>query len=256
MKFEQHLFLSDVHIGAFSDATNQLIEKDLISLIKHCQKNKIALYILGDLFDYWMEYPDQNFVPKLGKKVLNTFEEYNRTVNPALYITGNHDNWTFGHFEERGFELEPDYRLFEINDKQFLLMHGDGVSSDTIEFPRAKFHRLLRNSKFVHYYQKYLSPKVGVNIMKLFSALTRKRNHSKLKPLNQIAEKLLKEHKLDFILTGHDHIPRVETFSCGSYINLGTFCNHRTVALYNNEGMQLVTWSATSKNFIPFEGNN
>ncbi len=46
---------------------------------------------------------------------------------------------------------------------------------------------------------------------------------------------------------------RIETFLRGSYINLGTFFNHRTVALYNNEGLNLVKWKATTKNFLPFE---
>lgn len=253
MNFEQHVFISDVHLGAFSAKTNQQIEQDLIELIQHCKNEKIEIHILGDLFDYWMEYPERGFVPSLGKNVLDAFEDYNKTIAPVLFITGNHDNWTFGHFEERGFELESNFRLKEIDGKRFLLMHGDGVSGKKIDFPRAAFHRLLRNPTFVSTYQKILPPEQGLATMKMFSNLTRKRNDHDPEPLNQQAKKIFDRHKIDYIITGHDHVPRRETFSRGSYINLGTFFNHRSMALYNKKGLQLVNWQAASKNFIPFE---
>ncbi|MEQ8525399.1 metallophosphoesterase [Gracilimonas sp.] len=256
MDFKQHVFISDVHLGAFSSETNKQIEQDLIALIQFCEEKHIKIHILGDLFDYWMEYPEKGFVPDLGKNVLDAFEDYNKNVSPALFITGNHDNWTFGHFEERGFELESNFRLVEINEKRFLLMHGDGVAANKIDFPRAAFHRLLRNPTFVSTYQKILSPETGLATMKMFSSLTRRRNNHNPEPLNRQAKKIFERHNLDFIISGHDHVPRVETFSRGDYINLGTFFNHRTLALYNKDGMQLVKWKAASKFFLPFEGNN
>jgi UDP-2,3-diacylglucosamine pyrophosphatase LpxH len=251
MKFEQYLFISDVHLGAFSSKTNARIEQDLIALIYYCIEENIKIHVLGDLFDYWMEYPEKNFVPTLGQNVLDAFEIYNHKVAPALFITGNHDNWTFGHFEERGFELEPNFRLVEIGDHRFLLMHGDGVAANKIDFPRAAFHRLLRNKKFVRTYQKILKPETGLATMKMFSSITRRRNYHNPEPLNRQAKKIFQRHNLDFIVSGHDHIPRIETFSRGKYINLGTFFNHRSMALYNKSEMRLVKWKATSKNFVP-----
>ena len=253
MSFEQHLFISDVHLGAFSANTNKQIEEDLIALIEHCKRERIEINILGDLFDYWMEYPEKGFVPDLGRKVLDAFEDYNRAVTPALFITGNHDNWTFGHFKDRGFDLESNFRLKEIAGKRVLLMHGDGVAAAKIDFPRAVFHKLLRNDTFVRTYQKMLSPELGLATMKAFSSFTRRKDNHNPEPLNRQAKKIFSKHNLDYIISGHDHVPRMETFSRGCYINLGTFFNHRTMALYNNTGLSLVTWEAASKNFIPFE---
>lgn len=256
MNFEQHVFISDVHLGAFSAKTNRKIEQDLIALINHCKIEQIEIHVLGDLFDYWMEYPEQSFVPTLGENVLDAFEDYNNSVTSALFITGNHDNWTFGHFKERGFEIEPNFRLKEIGEKRFLLMHGDGVAANKIDFPRAAFHRFLRNPKFIQTYQKILPPEQGLATMKMFSNLTRRRNNHNPEPLNRQAKKIFKRHHLDYIITGHDHVPRKETFPRGCYINLGTFFNHRSMALYNKDGLQLVNWQAESKKFIPFDRNN
>ena len=74
MNFEQHVFISDVHLGAFSRDSNDNIGHELVALITHCKKEHIEINILGDLFDYWMEYPEKGFVPKLGKNVLDAFE--------------------------------------------------------------------------------------------------------------------------------------------------------------------------------------
>ena len=210
------------------------------------------MYILGDLFDYWMEFPTEKFIPNLGTKVLDEFEKLNKAVKPALYITGNHDNWTFGHFEDRGFDLEENYRITQIHDKRTLLMHGDGVQSKEFNFPRALSHRLLRNPTFVRYYQKILRPEKGLSMMKWFSSQTRKRDLKDPEPLNKQAKELLEATNVDYLLCGHDHIPRQETFSAGTYINTGAFFKHQSVAVYNNDQISLVTWQANTKKFVPF----
>lgn len=253
--FTKQIFISDVHLGAFPKVKNDEIEQDLIKLIEYCQNLEIKINILGDLFDYWMEFPEKNFVPALGSKVLEAFERYNTKITPALYITGNHDNWTFGHFEERGFDVEENFRLLNLDSARLLLMHGDGISSNEIDFPRATFHRLLRNSTFVDVYQKVFTPKSGLAAMKTFSNLTRMRDHQDPEPLNEQAKKIFNKHNLDYIISGHDHIPRVETFSRGSYINLGAFFSTRTMAIYNNSELELVKWEAKSNSIIPFTGN-
>lgn len=251
--FDKHLFISDVHLGAFSDKENKQIEQDLIRLIQVAGRRNYKLYILGDLFDYWMEYPEKGFVPKLGRSVLDAFEDYNSKTGPAVYITGNHDNWTFGHFEERGFDLEPNFRLLELDPHRLLLMHGDGVAASRIDFPRAAFHRLLRSDSFISAYQRILPPKQGLAAMKMFSNITRRRNYLNPEPLNRQARKIFERHNLDYILSGHDHVPRVETFNDGTYINLGTFFKHRSLAVYNGGNLSLAVWNSGNETLTPFE---
>src|SRR5690554_1397105 len=252
MDSERHVFISDVHIGAFSEEENQRLENDLISLIHFCKEQQFSLYILGDLFDYWMEYPAKKFIPALGEKVLDAFEAYNKQVKKALFITGNHDNWTRGHFADRGFEVEENFRIQSINGKKFLLMHGDGIASDELNFPRKKTHRLLRNEYFVKLYQAVFPPSAGLKLMKWFSSQTRKKDIKDPVPLNKTAENLFEQLEIDYILCGHDHIPRQKKFSTGTFLNTGAFFKHRTVAIYNNETCSLVRWHSDSKKFLPF----
>lgn len=255
MTSEEHLFLSDVHLGAFSEQKEKEIEANLISLIDYSIKKKANLYVLGDLFDYWMEYPQKKFIPNIGNQVVEKFSEYNRLVKPVIYVTGNHDNWTFGYFSEQGFDVEPSYRILDIDLKKVLIMHGDGKFGERDDFFRPAFHLLLRNPIFVKLFQKIFPPSIGLGIMKNFSNLTRKRNHINPEPLNSHAGKILKKNDLDFVLCGHDHIPRVETFTDGTYINLGTFFKHHTLVRYINNEFKLVTWQSKSKEFVPYGSN-
>ncbi|MEX2456769.1 MAG: UDP-2,3-diacylglucosamine diphosphatase [Balneolaceae bacterium] len=246
----KHLFISDVHLGAFESPVNQKIEDDLCGLIDHCKSENIQIHLLGDLFDYWMEYP--NMHPLIGETVLSAFASYNKTVAPITYITGNHDNWTFGYFEELGFKVEPDFNKITIDDKNFFLHHGDGMSHKNAGLLRPFFHRILRNKYFINLYQFLFPPKMGLKIMKWFSNVNRKRPIEDPEPLNVWSENFLEHHPIDFLICGHDHIPRIETFSFGTYINLGTFFQHRTVALYTNSQCKLVSWDGTAKVFKPF----
>ena len=247
---KSHIFLSDVHLGAFDDETNKKIENDLLSLIDYCKENRIGISILGDLFDYWMEYPGK--VPDLGVRVLNALSDYNRTIKPILYITGNHDNWTFDYFSKLGFDVESEFRIISISNKKLFLHHGDGFRDEKLGLQRQLMHRVLRNKNFVKFYQAIFPFRAGIGLMKLFSNLNRQICVPDPTNLNQWSESALKNNDFNMILCGHDHIPRMETFDFGTYINLGTFFHHRSLVLYTENQFQLVTWSGTTKTLTPF----
>ena len=247
------LFISDVHLGGFSASKNIHIKSEFIQLINYCQRNDIRIAILGDLFDYWMEYP--NFVPTLGKSLLDRFEDFNNQLGPTLYITGNHDNWTRNHLIDRGFYLIHEQYQFTLKDKQILTLHGDGLTDPSFNIARPLLHRFLRSPSFVDIFQTIFPPKMGIKIMKTFSRITRTMdwNPQKENKLNSWAKIQLKHDEHDIILCGHDHIPRRKQFPFGTYINLGTFYNHHTMAFYNNNEINLVCWEADTQTLKQFK---
>lgn len=247
------LFISDVHLGGFAEKENERIESELVQLISFCERNNIQLAILGDLFDYWMEYPDT--VPSLGQQLLRRFEEYNRQFGPTLYITGNHDNWTRGHFSDRGFYVEPESFSLKLGSKSVLLLHGDGLTDPNLNLERPLMHRVLRSPQFIRLFQSIFSASTGINIMKYFSRLNRRFDDQSAdgSDLNNWAANHLQKTNTDLIISGHDHIPRKKQFAFGCYINLGTFCKHRTMAYYNNNTIQIVSWEPESQTLQPFD---
>ncbi|TVQ66721.1 MAG: UDP-2,3-diacylglucosamine diphosphatase [Balneolaceae bacterium] len=235
----RYLFLSDIHLGAFSPANEYELQSDLLSIIDYCISESVKIYLLGDLFDYWMEYPD--YVPPLGRAILDRFEKYNTQCGSATFITGNHDFWDFGHFSERGFEVEHEYLEISINGSRGLLFHGDGLSDPFFALPRPLLNHLLRAPEFVKLFQSVFAAETGNHLMKSFSDFTRNERSADTAKLSEWADFFLKKSDFDFIITGHDHVPRVETYSSGNYINTGAFFKYRTLAIYTEQGFELVT---------------
>lgn len=246
------LFVSDAHLGGFDEAINKKIETELIHLVDFCEEHNYEIYILGDLFDYWMEYP--NYKPALGEALLERFERYNLNTGSTLYITGNHDNWNNGYFKKIGFTIEKNHHFLDLGGKKTMLLHGDGLDDPSFNLPRPLFHRVLRNPSFVNLYQSVLPPEAGLDVMMKFSRLARSREVTEAeKNLNKWAKKQLKNSDTDFILCGHDHTPRRLDYNFGTFINLGTFYQHKSVAAYNNNELSLVTWNDAARQLTPTE---
>lgn len=250
------LFLSDAHLGALPDHLNDQVENRLIRIIDYCESNRIQIHVLGDLMDYWMEFPD--YTPNIGKRVLNRFREFHNVISPGFYITGNHDNWTYGYFEKIGFRVEHEYVKLNLDGKRILILHGDGLNDPEMNLPRPFFHRVLRNPLFISFFQTLFNGEAGNHLMKTFSKYTRSSSDLQIDKLSKWAQNLLNDQSFDYILTGHDHVPRVETYSAGSYINTGAFYLQDTAALYNNESIDLVIWNDKQCHFEPyrFSANN
>lgn len=249
------LFVSDAHLGGFSESENARIETELVQLINYCQRNTIQIALLGDLFDYWMEYPSH--VPMLGRELLDRFEDYNRTLGPTLYITGNHDNWTRGHLSDRGFHVVSEFVELVLDGKKVMLLHGDGLADASHELKRPFIHRLLRHTGFIKLYQGLLPPSAGLMVMKYVSKTNRRLNsQDNSAKLTGWARGRLQNSELDLIISGHDHIPRKKQFSFGSYINSGTFFKHRSMVFYNNSSAELVCWKPGMQTLQSFDSTD
>jgi len=244
------LFLSDVHLGALSESENRILEEEIIQIIQYCTSNEYRIHILGDLFDYWMEFPD--YIPPLGKRLLSHFTKFHQINSSGLYVTGNHDYWTHDQFSKCGFDVEHEYRLLKIENLSLFLTHGDGISDPKYNLPRPLLHRILRNHKFVRLFQTLFTGSTGNHIMKSFSELTRDNRNLNTERLTKWAQNTIDKYSFDYIITGHDHVPRKETFSTGSYINTGAFYLHKSAALYNNGKVDLVRWDNKQMIFKPY----
>lgn len=247
------LFISDVHLGGFTKEKNDIIEQDLVALLKFANKNALKIIVLGDLFDYWMEY--KNTYPIYADTVLNAFKVQNELVK-SLLITGNHDCWTRSKLEETGFEVEHEYRIVNLGDAKCLLLHGDGLKDPCMKLKRSKLSRIIRSRAFLLLYQFIFPPKLGFLLMSWFSRFSKKYQRDALKKsefFDNWAIKKLEDLEIDVVIAGHFHIHKFIYNSNGLYINLGAFFKHRTVGIYTKNRFNLVRWCANEEAFYRFE---
>ncbi len=246
------LFISDVHLGAYSEQKNRELEFEIIQLVDFCREQGLEIVILGDFFDYWMEYPGGR-VPSIGRDVLHHFRQYHeQTGSHTLFITGNHDNWTNGYLTDLGFDVEHEYRILADSTASILVLHGDGLRDPAMKLPRPAIHRLLRNSYFIKTYQTLLPPRLGWIGMRLFSGSSRKSGEinpetSRANMLDSWARNHVRTNdEIQAIVYGHHHRPVLWSENGLICMNCGFFSGNKTLGLYANNTFEIVTWSAQS----------
>ena len=138
-------FISDFHLGTPNHAASLLREKRVCAFLDEMKGEMDALYLVGDIFDFWFEY--KTVVPKGFVRLLGKLAELRDAGIPVYMFTGNHDLWMKDYFETElsiPVYFEPISR--RIGDKLFYIGHGDGLGPGDKGFKRMKkvFQKLLK----------------------------------------------------------------------------------------------------------------
>lgn len=158
-------FLSDVHLGSAYHKKNankremmtlpsvevdsyyfpqHEVERKLCRWLDMAKQDAEAIYLLGDIFDYWFEY--RNVVPRGFVRFLGKVSEITDLGIEVHFFIGNHDIWVTDYLQkECGMIVHKQPLVREIYGKKFFLAHGDGLGDDSISFKilRKIFHSKL-----------------------------------------------------------------------------------------------------------------
>ena len=122
------LFVSDLHLDA---ARPRLVELFLQFLGDECA-HAGALYILGDLFEYWVGDDDPQAV---GAEVANGLSALTRAGVPVYFLRGNRDFLLGADYAARAeFAILPDPCMIDLYSRPTLLMHGDLLCTDDADY--------------------------------------------------------------------------------------------------------------------------
>ena len=86
-------FASDAHLGARFHKDPLAVEKKLVRWLESIKDEAMAIYFLGDMFDYWYEY--KYVVPKGFTRFLGKLAELSDSGIEIHIFIGNHDIWMF-----------------------------------------------------------------------------------------------------------------------------------------------------------------
>jgi len=134
------LFISDTHLCPARPAINSTF----FNFLRHAAARAQALYILGDLFEYWAGDDDDD---PFNRSVLAALRELtDRSV--SLYLMhGNRDFLIGDRFASAcRAKLLPDPTLISLYGAPTLLMHGDMLCSD--DFDYQAFRTKVRNPAY------------------------------------------------------------------------------------------------------------
>ena len=98
MQRKNTYFLSDAHLGAKILKDNKEREARLVAFLESVREDCRALYLLGDMFDFWFEY--RRAVPKGHVRFLAELAHFADEGVEVHFFTGNHDVWAFGYLAD------------------------------------------------------------------------------------------------------------------------------------------------------------
>ncbi|HDL18484.1 MAG TPA: UDP-2,3-diacylglucosamine diphosphatase [Bacteroidetes bacterium] len=248
-------FMSDAHVGSWDEAAEKVKEEKLRLFFNYLTtiSPPPALYILGDLFDFWFEY--RHAIPLLYQKLVTrlvNLVEYGISIR---YITGNHDFWIRDFFQKY-LDIEVYHGEYEtqIDGKSFYLFHGDGILSEDKGYRILK--QIIQHPLVVKAY-RWIHPDIGIPIARWSSAMSRNQYGKNPEIEKQDDEKYLSyagqifKDQYDFILMGHTHRPVIVTNSVKTYINLGDWIRNFTYAVFDGSEIKLYRWLAAEVNNPP-----
>jgi len=237
-------FASDNHLGAPDSSSSLVREKKFVSWLQFIRKDAAALFLLGDLFDFWFEY--KTVVPKGFTRTLGKLAEITDSGIPVFYFVGNHDLWMNGYFEEElNIPVFHSPRIFKINENSFFIGHGDGLGPGDKGFKRMK--KIFTNP-IAQWIFRWLHPDLGVRIAQYFSVKNKLISGSEdisflgedKEWLVQYSKRKLKARHCDYFIFGHRHLPlEISLSPKATYVNLGDWISHYTYASFDGKQLTL-----------------
>jgi len=136
------LFISDLHLDDQRPETTAL----MLRFLQQEASSADALYILGDLFEYWL---GDDVPSKCATEVATALSSLASKGVPSYFIHGNRDfllRETYA--SQAGMTLLPEEYILDLYGEQVLLMHGDSLCTDDI--PYQQFRTLVRDPDWQH----------------------------------------------------------------------------------------------------------
>ncbi|MCB0794469.1 MAG: UDP-2,3-diacylglucosamine diphosphatase [Flavobacteriales bacterium] len=242
---ERIYLLSDFHLGIPDAASSLDRERRIVRFLDEAAKDAKAIYLLGDLFDFWFEW--KRAVPRGHVRLLGKLAELSdRGIDLHLFI-GNHDMWIFDYVpQEVGLQVHREPQAFEWHGKKLFIGHGDGLGPGDHGY---KFIKRVFRNRLCQWAFARLHPNFALWMGDFWSGRSRKKsyvNDRKFLGLDQewlvihCRGVLSKEH-FDLMIFGHRHLPLDLQIAEGTrYINLGDWITYFTYAVFDRGELRLM----------------
>jgi UDP-2,3-diacylglucosamine hydrolase len=197
------LFISDLHLCS----SRPHITRIFLEFLKNTAPGAEVLYILGDLFEYWAGDDDRDN-PEHAP-VLRSLSELKKGGVSIYLMHGNRD-FLMGKAlaSACGAELLPDPYPINLYGTPTLLMHGDTLCTDDVDYQ--KFRAMVRNpawqSKFLS--QSLVQRKQIIEDFRKRSEIEKGKKKAEIMDVNvQTVESTLRNHGYPRLIHGHTHRP-------------------------------------------------
>jgi len=234
--------VGDAHFGVGDPADEQAF-RDLLAALPDFATR---LVVVGDLFDFWFEYP--YVIPRRPFRTLAALAALVGRGFPVDLFGGNHDRWG-GSFwpREMGIPFHPEAADLTCAGRLTHVVHGDGLSD--FKLGAKVMHTLLRSRLVIGLFGA-LPPNVGFAIADRLSDTLGESNRSgavadRAAALQEAWARGLLDRRpeVDLVIIGHTHRRTLVEHAPGRWhLNAGQWMVDRHYAVVTPDRIDLLAW--------------
>ncbi|HEY0197577.1 MAG TPA: UDP-2,3-diacylglucosamine diphosphatase [Rhodanobacter sp.] len=233
------LFIADLHLDPSRPQITELFESYLAS---DEVRSADALYILGDLVEAWIGDDDDAELPQ---RIADATRALRDAGVPVYFMVGNRDFLLGETFARRaGMTLLDDGVVHDIHGQPTLLMHGDVLCTDDVEYQAVR-----RQVRSPQWQAQVLAMPLQARRALAMQAREDSRRHTgstmeSIMDVNADAvADTMRTSSVTRLIHGHTHRPAIHTFELDSKpakrIVLGDWYKHGSVLRVDADGVEL-----------------
>jgi UDP-2,3-diacylglucosamine hydrolase len=235
-------FISDVHLGADSRERESGREERLHRFLTSLPGRAQALYIVGDLFDFWFEY--RSAIPRRPFATLAALRALRQAGVPIIYLNGNHDFW-LGPFlsDEIGVETVNGALVLDLQGRRIWLHHGDGLVGGDLGYRVLK--RVIRHPVSIALYA-LLHPDLGLPLARRVSGWSRRSREERPPDPDRLWREIALPRfaeGFDAVMVGHFHHVLERRDDGHVFYVLGDWMEHFSYVILEDGRFRLERWS-------------
>ncbi|BAL25399.1 UDP-2,3-diacylglucosamine diphosphatase [Azoarcus sp. KH32C] len=198
------LFISDLHLSEQEPGN----VRAFLSFLGSTARDAEALYILGDLFEYWAGDDDETPLSHAVGTALATLRTQGIRIG---FIPGNRDFLLGATFAaSAGMEILPDPTTIRLGDQDVLLSHGDALCTDDAAYQN--YRQMVRTPDWqMSFLQRPLAERRQlIEQLRQHSEQAKQEKSMEIMDVNSTAvENLLRAKGYPTLIHGHTHRPAV-----------------------------------------------
>lgn len=206
------LFVSDLHLSADMPRTTAAF----FDFLQHQARQVQALYLLGDVFEYWAG--DDDLDTPFHQQVCQQLKSLAESGVQTYWIAGNRDFLVGQQFAAAaGIHLLQEPHVATIAGHTLLLLHGDAQCTDDTAY--MKFREQVRNPDWQSAFlaRPLAERKALIAGMREGSRAAQKEKSMAIMDVNPDAiERLFGVHSVSLMIHGHTHRPGMHKTAAGT----------------------------------------
>ena len=204
-------FISDLHLRE----DQPQIAQGLLKFLTETTQNADAVYILGDLFEYWI---GDDGAQLLGVEPILQAMKKRAQSTQCFFIAGNRDFLVRDGFaSSTGFKILDDETVVDLYGTPTLLLHGDSLCTDDVAHQEFR-KTMVTNAQWCN---EFLAQPIEQRIALAQQARQQSNDHkaSVSMSIMDVSETAVlnafKQHNVTHMIHGHTHRQNIHKYESG-----------------------------------------